>query len=140
MNAKTRAVALLAAMALAACAGDGGAVMPYAPAPAAPVVTPGFATPGFAPTFVSAGGQPWQVRRVTCAQLLAAPERDREAAAMFYYGYLAGRRRAEAIEAGRADADLRRAMQQCARNPGLAVAAAFEQTLYTPPRWIWQAP
>ena len=84
-------------------------------------------------------GGVWPVRALTCGQLLAAPQRDRDAALMFYYGRFAERARTQMIDVGRLDADLRGAMDQCARTPNIPAAAAFQQAPGTAPRWFWEA-
>jgi hypothetical protein len=132
------ALALLAGMALAACGSDGTtAAMQNPPEAAPPAGRPAPAPPL---AFQFGPGQTWQVKQVTCRQLLEAPPRDRDAATIFYYGYLAGRTRLDVVETSKMDAELRRVIDQCARNPSLNVAQAFQQTLTTQPRWIWEMP
>jgi HdeA/HdeB family protein len=153
MNRTAAAFILIAGVALASCAGGGAMPGEQAPPPSAsgeataPAPIPALApqpAPALAPQQAGeplfAPGQAWQVRRFTCARLLAAPERDRNAATMFYYGYLAGRTKLEVIDTNKMDGDLRRVMNECARNPGQTVTDAFQQKLSKTPRWIWQQP
>lgn len=133
---KTPALVLIALLGLAACA-DVGAM----PAATAAATTPPPALPAQPGGAVLAGvGPVWQVRRVTCAQLLAAPEPARHDATMFYYGYFAARNGIATIQRNEIAPVLRRVMDQCARAPGMEVADAFQQRLTTPPRWFWQVP
>ena len=141
MNGSLAALALLACAGLAACAGDDAqATAPVAVA--APAPTPAAAPPAPIGASLTGAGGVWRVRILTCAQLLAAPPRDRDAALMFYYGRLAQRAGTQEIEVGKLDFDLRRAMDQCARTPNLPAAAAFQQPGQEPsttPRWFWEA-
>lgn len=143
MNGSKAALVLFACTALVGCAGDDApsAAPPVAAAPAQPAAAPMASASGqpVAASLAGPGGV-WRVRALTCGQLLAAPERDRDAALMFYYGRLAERARTQAIEVGKLDADLRHVIDQCARNPAMPAAAAFQQrTPSTAPRWFWEA-
>lgn len=144
MNGTIAALVLCALTALVACAGDDAriAAEPAVAAPVPPVAAPMVGPAAPIGASLAAAGGIWRVRALTCGQLLAAPEREREAALMFYYGRLAERARTQAIEIGKLDADLRRAMDQCARTPNLPAAAAFQQQGQGPstaPRWFWDA-
>ena len=106
-----------------------------------PLVAPPAGTPAVPPppAFQIGPGPTWQVRGMTCRQLLDASPRDRDAATLFYYGYLAGRTKMDVIDTNRMNADLRRVMDECASNPSQTIPNAFEQKLSTPPRWFWEA-
>ena len=146
MNGTIAALALVACTGLAACAGDeapsAAPAAVAAPAPAAPPAAITRVAPAPIGAALTGPGGLWEVRVLTCAQLLAAPQRDREAALMFYYGRLAQRAGTQTINVGKLDADLRRALDQCARTPNLPAAAAFLQQGQAPttaPRWFWEA-
>ena len=129
MTSKTAALLAIVGLALSACAGA-DSVAP----PAAPMVAPvAQATPAPLPGV----GREWEVRRVTCGQLLAAPEPERRSATMFYYGYLAGRARIDTIDTAQMDGDIRRAMDQCARGPAIPVAEAFRKEQSGTPKRLW---
>ncbi len=143
MTSNLAALLTIAGLALAGCAGQ--PAMPAAEAPAPPAGGPGAVVMQAVPQQplgapLTGIGRTWQVRRLTCRQLLVAPDREREAETMFYYGYLAARTGVETIDTGKIDAALRRVTAQCERAPNLPVAEAFQQTLSTPPRWLWQMP
>lgn len=138
MGMKAAVLALAAGATSAGCAA-GPPAEPVANAPASPAAQVAQLAPVMG-SLRSSFGQAWQVRRFACAQLLAAPEHERTATAMFYYGYLAGRTKIEAIDPARIDADVRRVFDQCAHSPAESVADAFQQTLSKPPRWFWQLP
>ena len=147
MNGTMAALVLFACTALVGCAGDNAlspapAAAIAAPAPAAPPAAMARAAPAAIGAALTGPDGVWRVRSLTCGQLLAAPARDREAALMFYYGRLAQRTETQAIDVGKLDADLRRALDQCARTPNLPAAAAFLQQGQGPttaPRWFWEA-
>ena len=142
MNTKLAAVILAIGIALASCAGDDTTTAPAPPAVAPPpAAAPMPALPGLglgAP--LSRFGGVFQVNRITCRQLLAARGRDRDAATIFFYGYLAARAGIKDSDTSNADADLHRVLDQCSRSPDLTVTNAFRQTLSTPAHWFWQTP
>jgi len=86
---------------------------PPPPAPAAPTPPP----PGSGPR--------WDVTRVTCGQLLNASDDDRDAAIMFYYGYLAASSHIRIIDVSMIDTNVRRVMDQCEANPNLTIPQAY---------------
>ena len=143
MNTKLAAVILAAGVTLASCASDDTTAV--APAPPA-VAPPPAAAPMPALTGLRIGaplsrfGGTFQVNRITCRQLLAAPERDRDAATIFVYGYLVARAGNKDIDTGKVDADLHRVMDRCSQSPDMTVIDAFRRTSSTPARWIWQMP
>src|SRR6201997_5362929 len=81
-------VAILVACSLAACAQPPAPQQQAAPppVPAAPPEAAAPPTPRVTSEAQIAPGR-WDVERVRCSDLLGAGDDDREAAAMFYYGY-----------------------------------------------------
>ena len=121
--------AVLLACWLSACA------QPSAPPPpqaATPPTPPPPATPPPPPRVTSeaqiAPGR-WDVERVRCSDLLGAADDDREAAAMFYYGYLAAKAGIRIIDVNEIDGNVRKVMDRCAAAPNITVPQAFRQTL-----------
>jgi HdeA/HdeB family len=125
---KRYALAVLLGCCLSACA------QPSAPPPqqsATPPTPPEPASPP-APRVTSeaeiAPGQ-WDVERVWCSDLLGAADEDREAAAMFYYGYLAAKAGIRVIDVNQIDGNVRKVMDRCAAAPNVTVLQAFRQAL-----------
>ena len=126
---KRYAVAVLLVCGVAACA------QPPAPPPqqaGAPPATPPEATPPPPPRVTSeaqiAPGR-WVVAQVQCSDLLGAADEDREAAAMFYYGYLAAKAGIRVIDVNEIDGNVRKVMDRCAAAPNITVPQAFRQAL-----------
>jgi len=71
----------------------------------------------------------WDVERVRCSDLLGAADDDREAAAMFYYGYLAAKAGIRVIDVSQMDGNVRKVMDRCAAAPNITVPQAFRQAL-----------
>src|SRR5215469_15034725 len=71
----------------------------------------------------------WDVERVRCSDLLGAADEDREAAAMFYYGYLAAKAGIRVIDVNQIDGNVRKVMDRCAAAPNITVPQAFRQAL-----------
>jgi len=71
----------------------------------------------------------WDVERVRCSDLLGAADDDREAAAMFYYGYLAAKAGIRVIDVNEIDGNVRKVMDRCAAAPNITVPQAFRQAL-----------
>jgi len=71
----------------------------------------------------------WVVDRVRCSDLLGAADEDREAAAMFYYGYLAAKAGIHVIDVNQIDGNVRKVMDRCAAAPNITVPQAFRQAL-----------
>jgi len=71
----------------------------------------------------------WDVERVRCSDLLGAADEDREVAAMFYYGYLAGKAGIGVIDVNQIDGNVRKVMDRCAAAPNITVPQAFRQAL-----------
>jgi|GEM_PF-4280864 len=71
----------------------------------------------------------WVVAQVRCSDLLGAADEDREAAAMFYYGYLAAKAGIRVIDVNRIDGNVRKVMDRCAAAPNITVPQAFRQAL-----------
>ena len=71
----------------------------------------------------------WDVERVRCSDLLGAGDDDREAAAMFYYGYLAAKAGIHVIDVSQIDGNVRKVMDRCAATPNITVPQAFRQAL-----------
>jgi hypothetical protein len=125
---KRHAVAILLACCLGACG------QPYAPPPqqaaTPPAPPPEAAQP---PPRVTSEAQVapgrWVVDRVRCSDLLGAAEEDREAAVMFYYGYLAAKAGIREIDVSQMDGNVRRVMDRCAAAPSITVPQAFRQAL-----------
>jgi hypothetical protein len=119
-------VAVLLACCLGACA------QPSAP-PSQPAAPPPEAAPPPAPPRVTSEAQVapgrWVVDQVRCSDLLGAADEDREAAAMFYYGYLAAKAGIRVIDVNQIDGNVRRVMDQCAAAPNVTVPQAFRQAL-----------
>jgi hypothetical protein len=69
------------------------------------------------------------VERVRCSDLLGAADEDREAAAMFYYGYLAAKAGIRVIDVSQIDGNVRKVMDRCAATPKITVPQAFRQAL-----------
>ena len=126
---KRYAVAVVLACCLGACAN------PPAPPPqqaATPPTPPREDAPPPAPRVTSeaqiAPGR-WDVERVWCSDLLGAADEDREAAAMFYYGYLAAKAGIHVIDVSQIDGNVRKVMDRCAATPNITVPQAFRQAL-----------
>ena len=62
-------------------------------------------------------------------RLRARSARDRAAAAMFYYGYLAAKAGIHVIDVGKIDENVGKVMKQCAATPNITVTQAFRQAL-----------
>jgi len=118
-------VAVLLACCLGACA------QPSAPAPQQAAPPPEAAPPP--PPRVTSEAQiapgRWVVDRVRCSDLLGAADEDREAAAMFYYGYLAAKVGIRVIDVTQIDGNVRKVMDRCAATPDITVPQAFRQAL-----------
>ena len=71
----------------------------------------------------------WVVDQVQCSDLLGAADDDREAAAMFYYGYLAAKAGIRVIDVNQIDGNVREVMDRCAAAPNITVPQAFRQAL-----------
>src|SRR5215469_10468739 len=126
---KRYSLAVLLACCLSACA------QPPAPPPqqsATPPTPPPEPAPPSAPRVTSeaqiAPGR-WDVERVRCSDLLSAADGDREAAAMFYYGYLAAKAGIHVIDVNEIDGNVRKVMDRCAAAPNITVPQAFRQAL-----------
>ena len=121
---KRELVAVLLACCLAACA--------QPPAPQQQAAPPPEAAPPPAPRVTSEAqispGR-WNVERVRCSDLLGAADDDREAAAMFYYGYLAAKAGIRVIDVSQMDGNVRKVMDRCAAAPNITVPQAFRQAL-----------
>ena len=121
---KRELVAVLLACCLAACA--------QPPAPQQQAAPPPEAAPPPAPRVTSEAqispGR-WNVERVRCSDLLGAADDDREAAAMFYYGYLAAKAGIRVIDVRQMDGNVRKVMDRCAAAPNITVPQAFRQAL-----------
>jgi hypothetical protein len=117
---KTKLTVLLACL-LGACA-----QVPTAPQEAA-IPAPAAAPPASSEAQVAPGI--WNVDRVRCADLLGASDEDREAAVMFYYGYLAARAGIHIIDVSKIDGNVHKVMDQCAAAPNMTVPQAFRQAL-----------
>jgi hypothetical protein len=124
-------VAVLLACCLAACA-QPAAPPQQAVTPPAPTAPPPETAPPPAPRVTSeaqiAPGR-WDVERVRCSDLLGAADDDREAAAMFYYGYLAAKAGIRVIDVSQIDGNVRKVMDRCAAAPNITVPQAFRQAL-----------
>jgi HdeA/HdeB family len=113
-----------------------------ATAPAPPTAAPPAAPPP--PASLPAGQGPseaqiaphiWNVDQVRCSDLLHASDEDREAAAMFYYGYLAAKSGIHVINTGRISDNIAKVIKECTATPALAVPQAFRRALgHSPPR------
>jgi len=125
---KKELVAVLLSCCLTACAQPPAPQQQTTP-PSAP---PPEAAPPPAPRVTSeaqiAPGR-WDVDRVRCSDLLGAADEDREAAAMFYYGYLAAKAGIRVIDVSRIDGNVRKVMDRCAAAPNITVPQAFRQAL-----------
>ena len=93
------------------------------PPPAPPTAPP----PAPAQAQVSAGV--WDVDHVRCSDLLGAADEDREAASMFYYGYLAAKTRIHVIDVSKVDRNVAKVMNECAASPRITVMQAFQRAL-----------
>src|SRR5438128_10022442 len=129
---KKELVAILLTCCLAACALPPPPQQEAAPSPA-PAVPPPEAAPPPAPRVTSEAqispGR-WDVERVRCSDLLGAADDDREAAAMFYYGYLAAKAGIRVIDVSQMDGNVRKVMDRCAAAPNITVPQAFRQALW----------
>ena len=94
------------------------------PAPQPPPAVAAVAQPPASPR-APGKGPFWDVRKVRCADLLNAADEDRDAAAMFYYGYLAARSGIHVIDVSMIDANIHRVMEQCSKTPDLTVVQAY---------------
>jgi hypothetical protein len=65
------------------------------------------------------------IRRADCATLLGLPQEDRAAAAMFYFGYQAGRHGARTINVGSLAGMEALAFSYCVEHPDRPVVEAF---------------
>ena len=122
-------VAVLLACCLGACAQPATPPSQQAATPPAP---PPEAAPPPPPRVTSeaqiAPGR-WVVDQVRCSDLLGAADEDREAAAMFYYGYLAAKAGIRVIDVNQIDGNVRKVMDRCASTPNITVPQAFRQAL-----------
>src|SRR5215813_370412 len=122
---KRYAVVILLACCLGACA------QPYAPPPeqaaTPPAPPPGAAPPPRVTSEAQIAPGRWVVDQVRCSDLLGAADEDREAAAMFYYGYLAAKAGIRVIDVHQIDGNVRRVMDRCAAAPNITVPRAFRQ-------------
>ena len=127
---KKELVAVLSACFLA-CAQPSAAQQQPAPPPGPAAPAPEAAPPN--PPRVTSDAQVapkrWDVERVRCSDLLGAADDDREAAAMFYYGYLAAKAGIHIIDVGQIDGNLKKVMARCAAAPNETVPQAFRQAL-----------
>ena len=71
----------------------------------------------------------WVVDQVRCSDLLGAAAEDREAAAMFYYGYLAAKAGIRVIDVNQIDGNVRKVMDRYAAEQNITVPQAFRQAL-----------
>ena len=121
--------AVLLVCGLAACAEPSAPPPQQATPPPAP---PPAAAPPPPPRVTSkaqiAPGR-WVVDQVRCSDLLGAADEDREAAAMFYYGYLAAKAGIRVIDVNQIDGNVRKVMDRCAAAPNITVPQAFRQAL-----------
>jgi hypothetical protein len=126
---KRYAVAVVLACCLGACANPPAQPPQQAATPPTPPPEP---APPPVPRITSeaqiAPGR-WDVERVRCSDLLGAADEDREAAAMFYYGYLAAKAGIHVIDVSRIDGNVRKVMDRCAATPNITVPQAFRQAL-----------
>jgi hypothetical protein len=126
---KRYAAAVLLACCLGACAQPSAPPSQQAAPPPAP---PPEAAPPPQPRVTSeaqiAPGR-WVVDQVRCSDLLGAADEDREAAAMFYYGYLAAKAGIHVIDVSQIDGNVRKVMDRCATAPNITVPQAFRQAL-----------
>ena len=124
-------VAVLLACCLAAFALPSAAQQQSAPSPG-PAAPPPEAARPTAPRATSeaqiAPGR-WDVDHVRCSDLLGAADEDREAATMFYYGYLVAKAGIRVIDVSRIDGNVRKVMDRCAAAPNITVPQAFRQAL-----------
>jgi HdeA/HdeB family len=95
--------------------------------PAAPPGTP--TAPAQAPSEAQIAPHIWNVDRVRCSDLLHASDEDREAAAMFYYGYLAAKSGIHIINTGRISDNITKVIKECTATPALTVPQAFRRAL-----------
>jgi HdeA/HdeB family len=122
------AAAVLLACCLGACAQPPASPPQQAAAPPAPQeVTP--PPPPRATSEAQIAPGRWDVERVRCSDLLGAADDDREAAAMFYYGYLAAKAGIRVIDVNQIDGNVRKVMDRCAAAPNITVPQAFRQAL-----------
>ena len=108
-----------------------GAQQPTAPQPAPGGPSRPAATAP-APSDAQVAPGRWNVDRVRCSDLLGASDEDREAAVMFYYGYLAARAGIHVIDVSKIDGNVHKVMDQCAAAPNMTVPQAFRQALGRP--------
>jgi HdeA/HdeB family len=124
-------VAAILTCCLGACAQPPAPQQQTMPSPAA-VAPPPETAASLAPRVTSeaqiAPGR-WDVSRVRCSDLLGAADDDREAAIMFYYGYLAARAGIRVIDVSQIDANVRKVMDRCAAAPNITVPQAFREEL-----------
>jgi hypothetical protein len=124
MPMKRYDAAVLLACCLGACAQPSappqqpGAASPEAAAPAPRVTSEAQIAPGR-----------WVVSNVRCSDLLGAADDDREAAAMFYYGYAAAKAGTRVIDVNQIESNVRNVMDRCAATPNITVPQAFSQML-----------
>ena len=71
----------------------------------------------------------WKVERVRCSDLLGAADDDREAAVMFYYGYLAAKAHFHVIDVSKIGDNISKVMRQCSVTPTITVPEAFRRAL-----------
>ena len=121
-------VALLLACCLGACAQPSAPPPQQAATAAPPPEVPPPPTPRVTSEAEIAPGR-WVVDQVRCSDLLGAADEDREAAAMFYYGYLAAKAGIHVIDVNQIDGNVRKVMDRCAAAPNITVPQAFRQAL-----------
>jgi hypothetical protein len=116
-------VGALAAI-LASCA-------PSASAPTSPAVQAAAPPPPPAAddSALPASDQLWDVTKIRCESWVDASDDDRAAVGMFYYGWLAGNRRIQAIRPIDIQPNLRKVLDVCGQNRSLTIVRAFEMAL-----------
>ena len=121
-------VAVLLTCCLGACAQPSAPPSQQAATPPAPPPEAAPSPPRVTSEAQIAPGR-WVVDRVQCSDLLGAADEDREAAAMFYYGYLAAKAGIRVIDVNEIDGNVRKVMDRCAAAPNITVPQAFRQAL-----------
>lgn len=122
-------VAVLLACCLAAFALPSAAQQQSAPPPASATPEAAPSNPPRVTSEAQIAPKRWVVERVRCSDLLGASDDDREAAVMFYYGYLAAKAGIHVIDVSKIDGNVRKVMDRCAAVPNETVPQAFRQAL-----------
>jgi hypothetical protein len=101
---------------------------PPAPPPSA-VQAAAAAPPSANDSVLPSRDQLWDVTKIRCDSWIDASDDDRAAVGMFYYGWLAGTNRIQAIRPIDIQPNLHKVLDVCAQNRSFTIVRAFEMAL-----------